>query len=106
MPSEIKQKILEYHETCGFSRIVIGMESTSVYSFHPAMFFYLDEELKQLTVDVTVENPYRIKQYSRMFNQDKIDKIDAQIIADYLRVDLHALSPIKEEIYVGLQRLT
>ncbi|WP_395522495.1 IS110 family RNA-guided transposase, partial [Enterococcus faecium] len=104
--SEIKQKILEYQETFGFYQIVIGMESTSVYSFHPSMFFYLDEDLKQLPVEVTVENPYRIKQYSRMFDQDKTDKIDAQIIADYLRVDLHTLSPIKEEIYVGLQRLT
>ena len=104
--SEIKQRILKYQETCGFSRIVIGMESTSVYSFHPSMFFYLDEDLKQLPVEVTVENPYRIKQYSRMFDQDKTDKIDARIIADYLRVDLHTLSPIKEEIYVGLQRLT
>lgn len=104
--SEIKQKILNYQETCDFSRIVIGMESTSVYSFHPSMFFYLDEDLKQLPVEVTVENPYRIKQYSRMFDQDKTDKIDARIIADYLRVDLHTLSPIKEEIYVGLQRLT
>lgn len=104
--SEIKQRILKYQETCGFSRIVIGMESTSVYSFHPSMFFYLDDDLKQLPVEVTVENPYRIKQYSRMFDQDKTDKIDARIIADYLRVDLHTLSPIKEEIYVGLQRLT
>lgn len=104
--SEVKQKILEYQETFGFYQIVIGMESTSVYSFHPSMFFYLDEDLKQLPVEVTVENPYRIKQYSRMFDQDKTDKIDAQIIADYLRVDLHTLSPIKEEIYVGLQRLT
>lgn len=104
--SEIKQRILKYQETCGFSRIVIGMESTSVYSFHPSIFFYLDDDLKQLPVEVTVENPYRIKQYSRMFDQDKTDKIDARIIADYLRVDLHTLSPIKEEIYVGLQRLT
>lgn len=104
--SEIKQRILDYQETFGFCQIVIGMESTSVYSFHPAMFFYLDEDLKLLPVEVTVENPYRIKQYSRMFDQDKTDKIDAQIIADYLRVDLHTLSPIKEEVYVGLQRLT
>ncbi|HFD0683418.1 TPA: transposase, partial [Enterococcus faecium] len=76
--SEVKQKILEYQETFGFYQIVIGMESTSVYSFHPSMFFYLDEDLKQLPVEVTVENPYRIKQYSRMFDQDKTDKIDAQ----------------------------
>lgn len=104
--SEIKQKLLEYDETYGFKRIIIGMESTSVYSFHPSMFFYLDEDLKKLPVDVTVENPYRIKQYSKMFDQDKTDKIDARAIADYLRVDLHTLSPMKEEVYVGLQRLT
>lgn len=104
--SKIKQKLLDYNETYGFKRIIIGMESTSVYSFHPSMFFYLDEDLKKLPVEVTVENPYRIKQYSKMFDQDKTDKIDARAIADYLRVDLHTLSPIKEEVYVGLQRLT
>lgn len=104
--SEIKQKLLDYNETYGFKRIIIGMESTSVYSFHPSMFFYLDKDLKKLPVDVTVENPYRIKQYSKMFDQDKTDKIDARSIADYLRVDLHTLSPMKEEVYVGLQRLT
>lgn len=104
--SKIKQKVLDYNEAYGFKRIIIGMESTSVYSFHPSMFFYLDEDLKKLPVEVTVENPYRIKQYSKMFDQDKTDKIDARAIADYLRVDLHTLSPIKEEVYVGLQRLT
>ncbi|TKL71980.1 IS110 family transposase, partial [Enterococcus faecium] len=56
--SEIKERILEYQETFGFYQIVIGMESSSVYSFHAAMFFYLDEDLKLLPVEVTVENPY------------------------------------------------
>lgn len=101
--SEIKQKLLDYNKTYGFKRITIGMESTSVYSFHPSIFFYLDEYLKKLSVDITVENPYRIKQYSKIFDQDKID---ARAIADYLHVDLRTLSPTKEEVYVGLQRPT
>ncbi|MGO0038269.1 IS110 family transposase, partial [Streptococcus suis] len=36
--SEIKKQILELNDSYSFERIVIGMEATSLYSFHPAMF--------------------------------------------------------------------
>lgn len=36
---EIKNQILELNTIYQFKRIVIGMEATSLYSFHPAMFF-------------------------------------------------------------------
>ena len=35
---EIKNQILELNNTYSFEHIVIGMEATSLYSFHPAMF--------------------------------------------------------------------
>ena len=36
--NQIKQKILAFQKVYSFSQIVIGMESTSMYSFHPATF--------------------------------------------------------------------
>jgi transposase len=102
----IKYEILSLNKAHSFKRIVIGMESTSMYSFHPSMFFQLDEDFQELPLEVTIENPFRIKQYFKMFDQDKTDKVDAKIIADYLRVNLHTVSPIKEEVYIALQRLT
>ena len=104
--TEIKEKILEYNQTIQFSQIVIGMESTSMYSFHPAKFFNEDPELNQLPTVVTIENPFRIKQFSRMFDEDKTDKNDAFRIADFLRIQRFTTSPIKEEKYMALQRLT
>lgn len=104
--TEIKEKILELNQEWNFSQIVIGMESTSMYSFHPAMFFNEDEDLSQLPTVVTIENPFRIKQFSRMFDEDKTDKNDAMRIADFLRIQRFTTSPIKEEKYLALQRLT
>ena len=104
--TEIKEKILELHQDWQFSQIVIGMESTSMYSFHPAMFFNEDLALRKLPTVVTIENPFRIKQFSRMFDEDKTDKNDAMRIADFLRIQRFTTSPIKEEKYMALQRLT
>lgn len=102
----IKEATLAYQEELAFQAIIIGMESTSLYSFHPAMFFQTDEELNQLPLTVTVENPFKIKQFSRMFDEDKTDRIDAFRIADYLRLQRFSTTPLKEEKYIALQRLT
>ncbi|BDP71993.1 hypothetical protein EfmAA94_31660 (plasmid) [Enterococcus faecium] len=44
--SFIRETILEFNDSYHFDQIVIGMESTSMYSFHPSMFFHEDEKLK------------------------------------------------------------
>lgn len=102
----IKENIIAFFEAYGFGQIVIGMESTSMYSFHPAMFFSQDTDLQALNTLVTIENPFRIKQFSRMFDEDKTDRNDAFRIADFLRIQRFTTSPIKEEKYMALQRLT
>ncbi|MFZ6151098.1 IS110 family transposase, partial [Enterococcus avium] len=35
-----REMILEFNENYLFDQIIIGMESTSMYSFHPSMFFH------------------------------------------------------------------
>ncbi len=82
------------------------MESTFRYSFHPSMFFHEDAELKKLNTLVTIEYPFRMKQFIRMFDEDKTDRNDAFRIADFLRIQRFTTSPIKEEKYMALQRLT
>ena len=101
-----REMILEFNENYLFDQIIIGMESTSMYSFHPSMFFHEDAELKKLNTLVTIENPFRVKQFSRMFDEDKTDRNDALRIADFLRIQRFTTSSIKEEKYMALQRLT
>lgn len=64
----------------------IGLESTSVYSFHPSMFLHNDESLQALDAEVFVMNPKQIANFKKSYSDmDKTDEIDAFVIADYLR---------------------
>ena len=65
--SQIKEYILEFSQKFEIESLVIGMEATSLYSFHPAMFFKEDLELNQLNLMVSVEQPNKIKKYSDIF---------------------------------------
>lgn len=102
----IKESILLYHRQNQYDQITVGLESTSVYSFHPAMFLHEYEELKALKIIISVINPKKIHRFKQMFDEDKTDRIDAFRIADFLRIDVHQSSLIKHEKYVALQRLT
>ena len=103
---DLKEKVLSFHQDYQFTQIVIGMESTSMYSFHPAMYFQMDEDLQAIRTITTIEDPYRIKQNTKVFDEDKTDTVDAFMIADYLRILRFTNSPIREEQYMALQRLT
>lgn len=96
----VKEKVNTFQEAYDFNQVIMGMESTSMYSFHPAMFFNQDKELKAINTIVTIENPFRISQFSRMFDEDKADRNDAFRIADFLRIQRFTTSPIKEEKYM------
>ena len=104
--SEIKAIILKLAKKVHYDVIKVGMESTSVYSFHPATFLAEDAELKELGIEVIVQNPKAIARFKGLFEEDKTDIIDARRIADFLRLGLHSTTVIKEEKYVALQRLT
>ena len=103
----IKEEILVLHEKHTYDKIVIGMESTSVYSQHPSTLLHEDKELKSLgIVKVVVLNPFPIKQYTRIFDEDKTDRIDALRIAEFLAMGKFKTSIIREEKFAALQRLT
>ena len=103
---KIKDYILDFAKTVQYDAIKVGMESTSVYSFHPATFLAEDANLKELGIEVVVQNPKAIARFKGLFEEDKTDKIDAFRIADFLRLNRYNTSLIKEEKYVALQRLT
>lgn len=104
--SKIKEIILELAKAVHYDVIKVGMESTSVYSFHPATFLAEDTELKELGIEVIVQNPKAIARFKGLFEEDKTDIIDARRIAHFLRLGLNGTTVIKEEKYVALQRLT
>ncbi|SHK36570.1 Transposase [Anaerobranca californiensis DSM 14826] len=104
--SKIKEHIIQFTENIHYERIIVGMEATSVYSFHPSTFLAEDAELKSLGIEVAVINPKAIHRFKGLFEEDKTDKIDAYRIADFLRFGRFNTSLIKEEKYMALQRLT
>lgn len=104
--SKIKEVTLDYAKQLEATAVVFGMEATSLYSFHPAMFFHEDEELNQYDLTVSVEQPNKIKKYREIFEESKNDQIDAFYIADYFRVGRFTPSIMKEEEYLALQHLT
>ncbi|MGX7075824.1 IS110 family transposase [Globicatella sanguinis] len=104
--NQIKELILKYVEELNIQQIVIGMEATSLYSFHPAMFFHQDQTLNQLNTSVFVEQPNKIKKYREVFEESKDDQLDAFYIADYFRVNRYGFAILKEEQYIALQHLT
>ena len=104
--SELKQKILTLNQQNHYEKIVIGMESTSIYSFHPAMFFQLDDDLNQFNLETVVLNPTEVKRFKNIFEENKNDTIDAFYNADFLRLERYSVGIVKEEQYIALQRLT
>lgn len=104
--NQIKNEIIRLNAETHFKKIMIGMESTSLYSFHPAIFFQNDQELKALNVKTVIEDPRRVRKYAESYDTDKTDYNDAFIIADYLRIGRGTTSPMREEKFMALQRLT
>ncbi|BDP52581.1 hypothetical protein EfmJHP35_05050 [Enterococcus faecium] len=61
-------------------------EIGQIERFEDQTKFHEDDELKKLNTLVTIENPFRVKQFSRMFDENKTDRNDALRIADFLRI--------------------
>ncbi len=103
---KIKEQILRFHEELEFTKIVVGMEATGLYSTHPALFFSNDPDLQLLNVQTIVENPRVIHRFSKVWTEEKNDKLDAQLIAEFLSTGKHSDAQPREEKFVALLRLT
>lgn len=103
----LRDQIVALADKYSSQEIQIGMESTSVYSWHPAMFLNEDKELRKRQAKVYTINAKLIRKFKEAYvDLDKTDDIDAWIIADRLRFGRLPLSMIMQEQYIALQRLT
>lgn len=105
--SYLRDQIMHFAKKVAPQDIQIGLESTSVYSWHPAMFFHEDEALQAFHTKVYTINPKLIKKFKEAYvDLEKTDHIDAWIIADRLRFGRLPLTSVMQEQYIALQRLT
>lgn len=90
-----------------FSSVTIGMESTSIYADHLAIFFRNDDFLKKWNVKVHVLNAKQVSKFKEAYPElPKNDNIDTLIIADYLRFGRIAKEVNLDEKYIALRNLT
>jgi transposase len=105
--SHLRDRVLAAADAASATSIHIGLESTSVYSWHPAMFLHEDPALKARKTTVFTLNPKLISKFREAYaDMDKTDRLDAWIIADRLRFGRLNTTVVLQEQYVALQRLT
>ncbi|OUM91054.1 MAG: transposase [Bacillus thermozeamaize] len=105
--SVLRDRIVQAADKLPASEIHIGLEATSVYSWHPAMYLSEDVSLKQRNAKVFTMNPKLIHKFREAYaDLDKTDRIDAWIIADRLRFGRLTMTVVMQEQYIALQRLT
>lgn len=90
-----------------FSSVTIGMESTSIYADHLAIFLRNDDFLKKWNVKVHILNAKQVSKFKESYPElPKNDNIDTLIIADYLRFGRIAKEVNLDEKYIALRNLT
>ena len=105
--SHLRDRIVAVADKLPTSEIHIGLEATSVYSWHPAMYLHEDASLQARKTKVFTINPKLINKFKEAYaDLDKTDRIDAWIIADRLRFGRLTTTIVLQEQYIALQRLT
>lgn len=101
-------RIKDIEDKFFFEKIIFVMESTGMYSFHPACFFASNEYLNNFNTEVYQINAFDFDKYKQSFHDlEKEDGIDAYVLADFARVGrTKSLYPFKGAQYIALQRLT
>ena len=101
-------KIKEIEEKFFFEKVIIVMEATGMYSFHPACYLSSNEYLNNFHTEVYHINACDFNAYKKSFHDaPKDDGTDAYILADYARVGrTKQLHPFRGSQYIALQRLT
>src|SRR5699024_1153136 len=95
--TQLRDTILETVQNESINELRIGLESTSVYSFHPAMFLHNDQSLRDLGGHVLVMNQKQIANYKKRYNDmDKTDEMYALVIVHNLRFDRLPMAVLME----------
>src|SRR5690625_6955745 len=105
--TELRDEILQAVQGKSVTELRIGLESTSVYSFHPSMFLHNDEFIHALGGQVFVMNPKQIANFKKSYSDmAKTDEIEAFVIAASMRFGRLPMSVVNGEQYVVLRQLT
>ncbi|QJC51667.1 IS110 family transposase [Paenibacillus albicereus] len=105
--SYLRDRIVAAADKHVSSEIHIGLEATSVYSWHPAMYMHQDAALQKRKAKVFTINPKLVSKFREAYSDlDKTDRLDAWVIADRLRFGRLTTTVVMQEQYVALQRLT
>ena len=105
--SYLRDRIVAAADKHTSSEIHIGLEATSVYSWHPAMYMHQDAALQKRKAKVFTINPKLVSKFREAYSDlDKTDRLDAWVIADRLRFGRLTTTVVMQEQYVALQRLT
>lgn len=76
--SYLRDQIVIAYDKGSFQAIQIGLEATSFYSWHPAMFFHEDPALRARNTKVFTINPKLIRKFKEAYVElDKNDHVDA-----------------------------
>ena len=90
-----------------FQAVSIGMESTSIYADHLAIFLRNDAFLKKWGAKVFVLNAKQVNAFKKAYPElPKNDNIDTLIIADYLRFGRISKEINPDEKFIALRNLT
>jgi transposase len=105
--ARIQEKLRHVLLHTDYSKVLVGMESTSVYADHLAAFLRNDEFLRKWECEALVINAKNINQFKKSYPElPKDDDIDTFIIADYLRFGRFAKSVCHDEKHLALRNLT
>lgn len=104
---KILEKIRDTILHTDFSSVMIGMESTSIYADHLAVFLRNDDFLKKWNVKVHILNAKQVSKFKESYpDLPKNDNIDTLIIADYLRFGRIAKEVNLDEKFIALRNFT
>src|SRR5690606_7602720 len=75
--SHLRDRIVAIADKLPSSEIHIGLEATSVYSWHPAMYLHEQEPLQDRNAKVFTINPKLINKFREAYpDLDKTDRVD------------------------------
>ena len=90
-----------------FDSVTIGMESTSIYADHLAVFLRNDDFLRKWNAKVHILNAKQTANFKKSYiDLPKTDNIDTLIIADFLRFGRITKEVILDEKHIALRNLT
>jgi len=106
--NQIESHLLQLLEKHNFTKVIVILESTGVYSAHIATYLSASKYLSLFEIKVYIINPKISKNYRKSFaDMDKTDPKDAYVLADIARVGrCDELTPFKGGQRLALERLT